>query len=287
MKRFLCILVVVFATLGSAHAQRSALADYNFGNYLIGKGLLRDALTLTHTLADDYTPAALDTMRYLRGWTLYHSKQFAPAADAFAQVGTTSSLYAKSALFGVVCDVESGNIEGAKQRLDTFATTPTGELHREIVAFERGGLALLEGDKAEYERQRQHFSYSSPTITEYQHTLDRIADTPIPHRSPLVAGLASAVVPGLGKIYAGDLGGGVASFLLVGAFAALTAESWHKAGTPQNWRTITYGTIGSLLYVSNIFGSVASVKAYYQNFEEINRQAVMVSIHIPLRNIFD
>jgi hypothetical protein len=238
-------------------------------------------------LADDYTPAALDTMRYLRGWTLYHNQQFAPAAKAFSQVGTSSPFYAKSALFGVVCDVESGNFEGAKVQLDNFATTPTGELYSEIIAFERGGLALLEGNKAEYDSQRQHFTYNIPTLVEYQRELDRIANTPIPHRSPLVAGLASAVVPGLGKIYAGDLGGGVASFLLVGAFAALTADSWHKAGTPQNWRTITYGTIGSLLYVSNIFGSVASVKAYYQNFEEINHQAVMVSIHIPLRHLFD
>ena len=286
MRKFLCILVVLFSTLG-AFAQRSAVGDFKFGNYLIGKGLMRDALTLTHDLADDYTPAALDTMRYLRGWTLYHNQQFTPAANAFAEVGTSSPLYAKSALFGVVCEVESGNLAGAKVRLDNFATTPDGALHGEIIAFERGGVALLEGDKAEYDRQRQHFTYNTPTLVEYQRELDRIADTPIPHRSPLVAGLASAVVPGLGKIYAGDLGGGVASFLLVGAFAALTADSWHKAGTPQNWRTITYGTIGSLLYVSNIFGSVASVKAYYQNFEEINRQAVMVSIHIPLRNIFD
>jgi TM2 domain-containing membrane protein YozV len=102
-----------------------------------------------------------------------------------------------------------------------------------------------------------------------------------------VAGVASALVPGLGKIYAGNLGEGVASFLLVGAFAALTADSWAKAGTPNNWRTITYGTIGSLLYISNIFGSIASVKVYYQNFEEINREAVMYSIHIPLRELFD
>ena len=286
MKRVVCILSLLLMTLG-AFAQRSAVGDFKFGNYLIGKGLMRDALTLTHTLADDYTPAALDTMRYLRGWALYNNHQFAPAATAFSEVGGTSPLYAKSALFGVVCDVESGNLAGAKVRLESLATTPAGESHRELIAFERGGLALLEGDRAEYERCREQFTYTTPALIEHQEKLNHIADTPIPHRSPLVAGLASAVVPGLGKIYAGDLSGGVASFLVVGAFAALTADSWAKAGTPNNWRTITYGTIGSLLYISNIFGSVASVKVYYQNIEEINHQAVMYSIHIPLRSIFD
>ena len=94
------------------------------------------------------------------------------------------------------------------------------------------------------------------------------------------------MVPGLGKIYAGNVGEGIASFLIVGAFAGLTAESWAKAGTPKNWRTITYGTIGGLLYIGNIFGSVASVRIYYEEFETSRSGAVMYGLHIPLRSIF-
>lgn len=287
MKRFLCILAVTLYAVCGTYAQRTASADFRFGNYLLGKGLLRDALTLATTLPDDYTPEALDSMRHLSGWIYYHNQLFTPAADHFTQVGTTSPLYPKSALFGVVCDLESGNIEGAKLRLDNFAHTPAATPYRELIAFERGGIALLEGDREQYEALREEFSYQNPILTPEQQRLDEIASTPTRDLSPWVAGVASAIVPGLGKIYAGDVGGGVASFMMVGAFAALTATSWAKADTPLNWRTLTYGTIGSLLYISNIFGSVASVRVYYQNIEEINHKAVMYSIHIPLRDIFD
>lgn len=288
MKRFLCILVVVLlGGVFSLSAQRNALADYRFGSYLLGKGLMRDAVTLTHTLADDYTPAGLDTMRYLKGWTLYQMQDFRSARGAFAEVTPHSSFYPKSAFYGAICDLEGGDLEGAKSRLESFALSPHAADYKELLAFERGGIALLEGDYTAYEEQKRSFSYSHFALSGEQQALDRIAQNRPKELSPWVAGVASAIVPGLGKIYAGNVGEGVASFLLVGAFAALTADSWAKADTPANWRTITYGTIGSLLYIGNIFGSIASVKVYYKNFEEINRQAVMYSIHIPLRDIFD
>ena len=287
MRRLVTIIVVVWCCALSVCGQRSALADYRFGTYLLGKGLLRDAATLTHTLPNDYTPAALDTMRYLRGWTLYQSQKFTDAAKAFAEVGAESSFYPKSTFFGAVCDLQEGDIATAKSRLEEFALTPHADTYEELLAFERGGIALLEGDYDAYENERKDFTYNNFALRTEQQSLDRIALQRPKDLSPWVAGVASAIVPGLGKIYAGDVGEGVASFLLVGAFAALTADSWSKAGTPANWRTITYGTIGSLLYIGNIFGSVASVKVYYKRFEEINREAVMYSIHIPLRDIFD
>lgn len=289
MKRKIGILLTALLLVASSlSAQRNALADYRFGNYLLGKGLLRDAATLTHTLsAEDYTPAGLDTMRYLKGYVLYSQQNFGAAADAFSLVTPSCSLYAKSAFFGTICDLEVGSIEEAKSRLDRFAATPAAGNYGELLAFERGGIALLEGDKVGYEEQHTHFTYTNPHLAAQQQALDRIALNTPRDLSPWVAGVASAIVPGLGKIYAGSVGEGVASFLLVGAFAALTADSWAKADSPANWRTITYGTIGSLLYIGNIFGSVASVRVYYKNFEEINHEAVMYSIHIPLRDIFD
>ena len=287
MKRFLAIISFLVLCATSVCAQRNALADYKFGNYLLGKGLMRDATTLVHTLPDDYTPAALDTMRYLKGWTLYQTRNFAPAAEVFAEVGEGSEFYAKSTFLGAICNLELGDVGTAKGTLNTFATTPAADNYRELLALELGGIALLEGDYDTYAEQSREFTFSNYALATEQQSLDNIALNRPKELSPWVAGVASAIVPGLGKIYAGDVGGGVASFLLVGAFAALTANSWAKAGTPNNWRTITYGTIGSLLYISNIFGSIASVKVYYQNFEEINREAVMYSIHIPLRNIFD
>lgn len=287
MRKFLLLIALLLATLTEVGAQRHALEDFRFGNYLLGGGMMRDALTLTHSLNDDYTPAALDTMRYLKGWTLYHNQRFSEAATTLRSVGQGSSFYPKSALFGTICLLEEGDIAAAKQSLDSFAASPASEPYGKIVTFERGGIALLEGNIEEYHHWRSEIDTDTFSFAEEQLRLDEIATHRPRNLKPWVAGVASAVVPGLGQIYAGNVGEGVASFLAVGAFATLTATSWHKAETPMNWRTITYGTIGSLLYIGNICGSVASVRIYYQNFQEINYEAVMYSIHIPLRSLFD
>lgn len=287
MRRFFAIVTTLLLSVGTLFGQRSAREDFEFGRYLLGQGLLREAVTLTHDLPTDYTLPALDTMRYLKGWTLYNTQQFAHAAEAFGEVGAESPFYPKSTFFGVVCDLESGDVNGAKERLDTFSTSPKAVPYKELLAFERGGIALLEGNVEEYKEYQKEFLYNNYAFASEERRLDEIATNRPRNLKPWVAGVASAVIPGLGQIYAGDVGEGVASFFAVGAFAALTATSWAKADTPLNWRTITYGTIGSLLYIGNIFGSIASVKIYYQNFEEINHQAVMYSIHIPLRDIFE
>ena len=92
MKRILCIFALLMMGVGVGFAQRHALPDYQFGGYLIGKGLLRDALTLTTTLPNDYTPAGLDTMRHLSGWVLYHNRNFNSAADNFSKVSALARM---------------------------------------------------------------------------------------------------------------------------------------------------------------------------------------------------
>lgn len=286
MKRYALIILLLCATVAPLCAQRHAREDYEFGTYLLGGGLMRDALTLTNSLDDNYTPAALDTMRYLKGWTLYHNQRFTQAATAFGAVGNDSPFWPQSSLFGAVCLLESGDTQGAKLRLEEFSATPACEPYRDIVAFEREGIALLEGNLEEYHIWRSAIDHNSFVFAEEQQRLDEVAAHRPLDKKPWVAAVASAVIPGLGQIYAGNVGEGVASFLAVGAFAALTATSWHRADTPLNWRTITYGSIGSLLYIGNIFGSVASVRIYHQRIETINSEAVMYSIHIPMRSIF-
>lgn len=288
-RRIVCILAAVVVSLGGVWGQEHhARGDYEFGLYLLGGSHLRDAQTLATLPLDNsqFAPAALDTLHYLRGWIHYNLRNFQLSTAEFERVGSGSEFFPKSTFYGAIGHLSLDNKEGAKQLLDHFSATPQADHHRELLAFERAGIALLEGDTEEYNAQRNHFTYTNFALAEQERIFDRIATTAPRNLSPWVAGVASAVVPGLGKIYAGNVGEGIASFLLVGAFAGLTAESWSKAGTPNNWRTIAYGTIGSLLYIGNIFGSVASVKVYYEEFETTRSGAVMYGLHIPLRSIF-
>ena len=289
IRRIVGILTALVLSLGAVCGQQShARADFDFGTYLIGNGLLRDAQTLATQPLDEklFSPAALDTLHYLRGQTHYALQNFEQATLSFGRVSEDSEFYPKSAFYGTICHLSLDNREEAKLTLDKFAATPQAAEYKELLAFERAGIALLEGDTDTYNTLQREFTYSHFALSEQQHTFDNLATSTPRNLSPWVAGLASAVVPGLGKIYAGNVGEGIASFLIVGAFAGLTAESWAKAGSPKNWRTITYGTIGGLLYIGNIFGSAASVRIYYEEFETSRSGAVMYGLHIPLRSIF-
>ena len=283
----LTVTLVVCGVLQSV-AQPHARGDFEFGRYLLGNGLMRDAKTLVESNFDAklYTPAALDSLTHLKGWTLYNMRDFGGAVDHLGRVANSSPLYAKSAFYAAVSSVELGDYEVAEQVLGAFATSPARADYSELLAFERAGVALLQGDTDLYKSLSKQFTYSDFALADEERTLDMIASTKPRNLSPWVAGVASAVVPGLGQIYAGNIGEGVASFLLVGAMAGLTAESWSKAGTPANLRTIIYGSVGTLLYIGNICGGVASVKLYYKQFDETLSEAVVCSLHIPLRSIF-
>lgn len=292
MRRFSAILVAVVAAvmcnLAPLVAQPHARADFEFGHYLLGNGLLRDAEVMSRMPLDEglYTPAALDSLRHLKGWTLYSLRKFDEAIPHFGSVDAASPLYAKSAFYGAISGIEQRKIDVADTILSDFAQNNTEPKYAELLAFERAGVALLKGDTEAYGNYQKSFTYSDFALADEQRTLDQIAATAPRNLSPWVAGVASAVVPGLGQIYAGNLGEGLASMLLVGVMAGLTADSWVRAGGPCNWRTILYGSVGTLLYVGNICGSVASVRVYYKQFDEQRTEAVVCSLHIPLRTIF-
>jgi len=77
--------------------------------------------------------------------------------------------------------------------------------------------------------------------------------------NPFLAGLFSSLIPGLGRIYAGRTEDGLVSFLLVGGCAALAFYSFSREGTNSLAGWIYVG-LGSLFYISNIWGSVVAAE---------------------------
>jgi len=100
-------------------------------------------------------------------------------------------------------------------------------------------------------------------------------------KSPLLAGAMSALIPGSGKIYAGDLRSGVSTFLIVGALGVMAAESWSKLGS-SDWRTITLSSLFGLFHIANIYGSAVSVSVIRQSYESAQKATLMFNLRIPL-----
>ncbi len=83
----------------------------------------------------------------------------------------------------------------------------------------------------------------------------------IPRKSPALAGLMSAFVPGAGRFYAKDWKDGLVSMLFVSTMAYQSYRGFNKNGVSST-RGWIYGGVSLGFYLGNIYGSVVSAKGY-------------------------
>lgn len=253
--------------------------DAAFCDYLLRSELFDDAQTLLFPGA--YAPS--DTLSFYRGMLLYRRHGFGQSAGFFGAINPGSAYYEEGFFRGVEAMLIAGDSDACRARLDSYEGRWTS-----LKTLEEAALHLYEGDaaaccKSLSEVQPQHFS-----IDEAAGRLSELAASrqQFKARSPLVGAVASALVPGLGKVYAGRVGEGVASLLTVGALGAITAENWIKRG-PTNWKTILFGSLGTLFYISGIHGSWVSVGLYNEAYESNYETAVVATLHLPISVLFD
>ena len=80
-----------------------------------------------------------------------------------------------------------------------------------------------------------------------------------PKYSPAIAGVYSALIPGLGKLYIGYKNQALTAFIANMLLAAQAAESYYKSGLTSPRFIITAGVF-SVFYTGNIIGSIAMAK---------------------------
>lgn len=94
------------------------------------------------------------------------------------------------------------------------------------------------------------------------------------YKSPALAGMMSALLPGSGKAYTKRWGDAVVSFLFIGTNAFAAYRAFHKKGakSANGW---IFGGLAFSFYSANIWGSVKAAKNYnkqitqtYQNNAE-------------------
>ena len=84
------------------------------------------------------------------------------------------------------------------------------------------------------------------------------------YKSPAIAGVMSALIPGSGRIYAGNWEDGLLSFIVVGVTAWQAYRGFEKRGSSSLYAWI-YGLAGIGFYAGNIYGSIREVNRYNHN----------------------
>lgn len=85
------------------------------------------------------------------------------------------------------------------------------------------------------------------------------------YKSPLTAGIFSAIIPGSGKIYTHNYSDGIMSFLLTALFGYLAYDNF-KAN--HDFRGGLFAAIGTFFYAGSIYGSIISAKIFNKEAKE-------------------
>lgn len=80
-----------------------------------------------------------------------------------------------------------------------------------------------------------------------------------PYKSPALAGLLSAIIPGSGKMYVDEWGDGITALLTTSLFAFLAYDNFRADHMTRAW---IFTGLGAFFYAGNIYGSVASAQIF-------------------------
>lgn len=260
--------------------------DFDFILYLLGRRDWQECLFLLDQVSLSSVDVA-DSVNYLRGWILYNKKELLMSANHLLQVSAASPVYKKSLFFGAYNLAHSGLVAESMNVLDAVEFEHDS-MHEAMRNFQLSGLSLLERQYDRFDHHAASFTGGFHAMAREEGQMKLYSQTLIgmPVRSPVVAGLMSAAVPGLGKVYAGKTAEGIAAFFYSLTFGA-TAYDFYRNSGPRSFLFIASASVAGAFYLGNIWGSVVAVDRHKRELYHEIDQRILFDLHIPLRNAYN
>ena len=279
--RYIFLLMIIFL-LTFAQSQ----GQIPFIRHLVNSGFYKEAIFVIEKDKTDYSVQQRDSINYYKGWAHYSLKKLQESSSSFLKVSNSSPFYNKSFFFAGYNQTFLGNYGEARSIL--ARTDSREEPTLWLYNFELSGIEMLKGNWPEAKQYLELVPEDNAVLNNQVLALNEIWKEHEQHRkkSPVTAGIMSAIIPGSGKIYAGKTGAGIASMIGNIGFGLITWENYRKSGF-MDVKTILFGSIFAVNYVSNIYGSVVSVKVIENEHENAIHNQILFQLHIPLRNFFD
>ncbi len=266
-------------------AQVSVSDELRFINHMLGRQNYNEALFLLENLQTE-TPAQKDSVNYLIGWTLYGRKELNPSAYYLSMVSEESAWFEKSRFFAAYNHAYLRETQKSRELLGAFNDNSSEQIAL-MKNFQFAGMALLDREIDMFLQHAENFTGNFSITASEEKKLNeyysRISE--MPSRSPVVAGIMSAAVPGLGRIYAGKTAEGISGFLYVGALIATSWDLYNRLGSSNPFFIISAGLSG-IFYIGNIWGSAAAVNRVQREFNYEMDHRILLDMHIPLRKLF-
>ena len=301
IKRFInvlfCLIIIVsiaipLRTYGqektdSILAVNPILVEIAFSQHLIRLKDYHLAISnLKSLVSDTLNDMFKDSIHYLIAKSSFYSKDFDSSVVYFNLISENASFYYESLFYSSISCGYLNDFLNAEYYLSKIKTTDTNLA--QLFYLNKAGISLLNRDFKSSDENIQKFNKSWYPVVEQQENVKLLYRDIVDfkQKSPFIAGSLSAIVPGLGKIYAGRLGEGVSAFLITTTMGLVAVENYIKDGW-KDPKTIIFGSLFSVFYIGNIWGSTLSVKLINDEFnKEVNEQ-ILFNLRVPLRIIFE
>jgi len=118
-------------------------------------------------------------------------------------------------------------------------------------------ISMLYDDEFNITREK----FISPFNEEEQNSVSSFYDYKVepPYKSPVLAGVFSAIIPGSGKMYVGEWGDGITALVVTSLFAFLAYDNFNADHTTRAW---IFTGLGAFFYAGNIYGSISSAQIF-------------------------
>jgi hypothetical protein len=279
------LLFILFPLSGFTQVKRDSL----FLQYLIDKDQQRDIITLLSEFQKKYQDSTqhLLELPYWKGMAYYSLRNLDSSAHYFSKVHPNSTNYNKSLFWA---GISYSYLQQTQEAYTTILSVNTNDsIGIATKIFELAGIALLRRNFKDYDSLSHHFSTQYYPLQKQQNNFNDYQEMirQQQRKSPFKAALLSAILPGSGKIYVGkQLGQGISTFIQNAILGLQAYEGYRKDG-PASPRFIIFGSLFTLFYIGNIWGSAVSVGVKRQEFNDKINEQILFDMHIPLRTIFN
>ena len=227
-----------------------------FARYLKKNNQTEDALFLLHQLNSTGNNDSLKLMEVRLLLDLKRANQSIDLANNFLETSSDTS----SSICALQLLKNHGHL--LKENADSlFEPACSHIIHKDIWRIQLLSKYLLKSRFEDFEMvfNSGHSDHSVLAVIEFALNVQKYEMMNRRKKSPFLAGLLSTILPGSGKIYAGKPREALNAFLPTVFNFAQAAEGYYykKLDSPHLY---IFGTIGSVFYFSNIYGSGMAAK---------------------------
>jgi TM2 domain-containing membrane protein YozV len=247
--------LIYLLTINSLFAQNldNLLSDKNriaFGNYLFCEhDYLRAIDEFDFVLKTQWD----DSLQFKIATSYYRMMQFDRAYIEFKKIQVNSLLFKQSQYEQYRTLFMSNNYVLLQKVIDN--STSKSEIPLELLHLKNSSILLRD---IQLPLKNGFISaFGKDDRTKISEFYDWKYD--LPYKSPALATIMSAIIPGSGKIYAEEVGDGITAFLLTGLFTYLAVDKFQNNHNSSGW---LYSSIAAFFYAGNVYGSATAVQNY-------------------------